>query len=72
MYEQIAALEYPNGRTHRCTVTSPRLPAAGAEFDMFARTWRVSHVHYPRRGSDSTYLVCIAVGRPAPLAAAAS
>jgi hypothetical protein len=45
---------------------------AGDEFDMFGRTWRVSHVHNLRRGPDPTYLVCITVGKLAPLAGTAS
>jgi hypothetical protein len=65
MFEQRAALEYPNGRRHMCTVTSKHELAAGAEFDMFARTWRVSHIHADRtRGSDQTYLVCRTIGKP--------
>jgi hypothetical protein len=63
VYEQLAALEYPNGRRHMCTVTSERELGARAEFDMFGRVWRVSHVHRPRRGSDPTHLVCITVGK---------
>ena len=69
MYEQLAALEYPNGRTHMCTITSERELDAGAEFEMFGRSWRVSHVHSPKRGSDPTYLVCISVGKRAAAAA---
>jgi hypothetical protein len=62
MYEQLLALKYPNGRTRICTVTSKREPNARAEFEMFGRAWRVSHVHHPRRSTDPTSLVCITVG----------
>jgi hypothetical protein len=70
MNEQLAALKYLNGRTHMCTIKYERELGARAEFEMFGRTWRVSHVHYPRRVSDPTYLVCISVGRLAVAAAA--
>jgi hypothetical protein len=68
MYEQLVALEYPNGRTHICTVTNERELDARDEFDMFGRTWRVRRIHRPKRTSDPAYLVCTTVAGPlAPL-----
>lgn len=72
MYEQLAALEYPNGRRHTCTITTTDELSAGSEFERFGRSWRVVRVHYPRRDSDPVYLVCITTGKLATTAAAHS
>jgi hypothetical protein len=63
MYKQIAALEYPNGREHVCTITTTHELSAGAEFEMFGRGWRVVRVRYPRRDSDPIYLACMTTGK---------
>jgi hypothetical protein len=69
MYEQRAALEYPNGRRHMCTITTTHELSAGAEFDMFGRSWRVVRVDYPRRDADPVHLACITTGKLATTAA---
>ena len=63
MYEQRAALEYPNGRQHMCTITTAHELSAGAEFEMFGRSWRVVRVHHPRRDSDPVSLRCVTTGK---------
>jgi hypothetical protein len=65
MYEQLVALEYPNGRMHMCTIKSPRELTTGSEFGMFGRVWRVSRVRRPpsRPGFETPYLVCVEVQR---------
>jgi hypothetical protein len=72
MYEQLAALEYPNGRSHICSITTTHELAAGAEFEMFGRSWRVVRVQHPRRASDPVYLACVTTGKLATTAASHS
>jgi hypothetical protein len=64
--EQLVVLEYPNGRTHMCTVRTSQELGMGAQFDMFGRSWRVSRVHRPssRRHGEQSYLVCVTIGEP--------
>jgi hypothetical protein len=62
-HDQLVALEYPNGREHMCTIKTAHELSPGAEFDMFGRAWRVSHVQRPpsRRRPEESYLVCVPV-----------
>jgi hypothetical protein len=61
---QLVALEYPRGRRFMCTVKTARALGPGAEFDLFGRAWRVSHVERPasRRSSGRPYLVAVDAG----------
>jgi hypothetical protein len=61
--EQLAGLEYRNGRSHMCTITTTHELSAGAEFEMFGRSWRVVRVRYPRRDADPVYLACVTTGK---------
>jgi hypothetical protein len=68
--ESLISLEYPNGRTHQATFTSPSALQPGGEFVLYGRRWRaIGHVPERRLSPEPSRLLCRSTSRdlePAP------
>jgi hypothetical protein len=65
LQEQSVALEYPNGRTHLCTIKTPYRLTPGIEFELFGRVWRVKGVQ-PSGRDALPGVACLTVGHSPP------
>ncbi len=64
--ESLVSLEYPNGRTHECSIPTPARLRPGDEFDLFGRHWEATMVVRTGRGGDFAYrMSCRSVARTA-------
>lgn len=61
----LVALQYPNGRVHECTLTTP-LPA-GSEFLLYGRSWRPAFELPPDRSHTEPRLLCLPTTQESPL-----
>ena len=64
--ESLISLEYPNGRTHECSIPTVAKLIPGDEFDLFGRHWEATMVLRTGRMGDFEYrMSCRSVARAA-------